>query len=131
MVPQDLKVQEKKEHEENGEKTEAGRYYAAQTDIYESSDSLFVTMDVPGVQKNNLDINLEKNVLTVTGKINFSNYKELQPIYTEYNIGNYVRSFTLASEIDKDQISAKVNDGVLELKLPKLKEAAAKKIVIQ
>lgn len=131
MVPQDLQVQEKKEHEENGEKTEAGRYYAAQTDIYESSDSLFVTMDVPGVQKNNLDINLEKNVLTVTGKINFSNYKELQPIYTEYNIGNYVRSFTLASEIDKDQISAKVNDGVLELKLPKLKKAAAKKIVIQ
>ena len=131
MSPQELQVQEKKELSEKTEKTEAGRYYAAPTDIYETSDALFITMDMPGVQKDQMDINLEKNILTVSGKIDFSNYKDLKPIYTEYNIGNFSRSFTLSSEIDKDNISAKVDNGVLELYLPKHKGAAAKKIEIQ
>ena len=131
MAPQELQVQEKKELKEETEKTEAGRYYSAPTDIYETPDALFITMDIPGVKKDKADINLEKNTLTVSGKIDFSNYKNLKPIYTEYNIGNYSRSFTLSSEIDKDNISAKVDNGVLELHLPKHKETAAKKIVVQ
>lgn len=131
MTPQDLQVQEKKELEEKGEKTEVGRYYIPHTDIHESSDALFVTMDMPGVSKDNVDIHLEKNVLTITGTIDFSNYEELKPIYTEYNIGNYTRSFNLSSEIDKGGISAKIVDGVLALHLPKVKEATAKKIEVK
>ena len=131
MKPQDLQVQEKKELEEKGEKTEVGRYYIPQTDIHESSDALFVTMDMPGVGKDKVAINLEKNVLTITGTIDFSNYEDLKPIYTEYNIGNYTRSFNLSSEIDKEGISAKMVDGVLALHLPKVKEAAAKQIEVK
>ena len=131
MTPQDLQVQEKKELEEKSEKTEVGRYYMPHTDIHESSDALFVTMDMPGVSKDNVDIHLEKNVLTITGTIDFSNYEELKPIYTEYNIGNYTRSFNLSSEIDKGGISAKIVDGVLALHLPKVKEATAKKIEVK
>ena len=131
MTPQDLQVQEKKELQEKGEKTEVGRFYSPQTDIHESSDALFVTMDMPGVRKDNVDIHVEKNVLTVTGTIDFSNYEDLKPIYTEYNIGNYTRSFNLSSEIDKEGISAKIVDGVLALRLPKVKEAAAKKIEVK
>ncbi len=132
MTPQELKVQEKKEHpQEEAEKTEVGRFYIPQTDIHESSDSLTVTMDMPGVRKDNVNVHLEKNVLTITGNIDFSNYENLTPIYTEYNVGNYTRSFSLSSEINKEGISAKMADGVLALHLPKVKEAAPTKIEVR
>ena len=132
MTPQELEVQEKKETlQEKGEKTEPSRYYVPQTDIHESPDALLVTMDMPGVGKESLDIQLEDDVLTVTGKINFSNYDDLKPIYTEYNIGNYTRKFTLSNSIDHQGITAKMNDGVLEVHLPKVKEVGAKRIDVQ
>ncbi len=132
MTPQDLEVQEKKtQPEEQAEKTETGRYFVPQTDIHESTDALFVAMDMPGVGKDSVDIQVEKNVLTITGNIDFSKYEDLKPIYTEYSVGHYTRSFTLSSEIDKNNISAKMADGVLALHLPKIKEAAAKKIEVQ
>lgn len=132
MTPQDLPVQEKRERsEETGEKTEVGRYFVPQTDIHESADALFITMDMPGVRKDDVDIHIENNVLTITGSIDFSNYEDLKPIYTEYNVGNYTRSFNLSSKISKDDISAKMVDGVLALHLPKVKEATVKKIEIQ
>ena len=132
MTPQDLKVQEKQEQvPEKGEKTTEGRYYIPQTDVHETADALFVTMDMPGVQKKNVEIQLEKNVLTITGNVDFSNYQDLKPIYTEYNVGNYTRSFTLSSEIDKGEISAKMEDGVLALHLPKVREATAQQIEVE
>lgn len=132
MTPQELKVQEKQElPEEKGEKTEVARYYVPQTDIHESADALFVTMDMPGVGKDNVNVHIEKDVLTVTGTIDFSNYEGLTPIYTEYNVGNYTRRFTLSTKIDREAITAKIVDGVLALQLPKVKEAAAKTIKVQ
>lgn len=132
MTPKDMQIQEKKEDtEEQGEKTKVGRYYVPQTDIHESADALFVIMDMPGVQKENVDIQIEKNLLTITGSIDFSNYEGLEPIYTEYNVGNYTRSFNLSNEINKESISAKMVDGVLALRLPKVEEAAARKIKVQ
>ena len=132
MTPQELEVQEKKESlQEQGEKTEASRYYVPQTDIHESPEALFVTMDMPGVGKDSLDIQVENDVLIVTGKIDLSNYDDLKPIYTEYNIGNYTRKFALSSTIDNQAISAKMNDGVLEIQLPKVKAAAATRIEVQ
>ena len=129
MTTQDLKVQEKQE-QAGSERTTAGRYYVPQTDIHESSDALFVTMDVPGVSREKVEISLDKDVLTVTGNIDFSSYDGLKPMYTEYNVGNYSRSFTLSNQIDKSAISARMEDGVLYLKLPKVKETAARKIEV-
>jgi HSP20 family protein len=132
MTPQDLQVQEKQEQtQEKGEATEVGQYFVPQTDILESAEALFVTVEMPGVQKDNVDINLDKNVLTITGSIDFSNYEGLKPIYTEYNVGNYTRSFTLSSRIDKERISATMEDGLLSLNLPKVAEAKSRKIEIQ
>ncbi|MFC1681768.1 Hsp20/alpha crystallin family protein [Pseudomonadota bacterium] len=132
MTPPDLQVQEKQEQvEEKGEKTEVGRFFVPQTDVYESADALSITMDMPGVQKDRVSIDLDKNVLTVTGRLDFSNYEDLKPIYTEYNVGNFTRSFSLSNKIDKEGISARMEDGVLELHLPKVQEAAARKIEVQ
>ena len=131
MTPQDLQVQEKKELEPKEEKTEVGRYYMPYTDIHESTEAIIVTMEMPGVEKKNVDIKLEKNVLTITGRIELSKYEGLEPIYTEYNVGNYTRSFTVSSEIDREGISARIADGVLAVELPKRKEAVARQIEIQ
>jgi HSP20 family molecular chaperone IbpA len=60
------------------------------TDIYETDQALTVVMEMP-VGKTNLEINVENDVLSVTGSIDFSKYETLQPVYTEYNIGHYCR----------------------------------------
>ncbi len=121
---------QKRELETKGEKTLPGKFYVPNTDIYEVDGALIVVMDMPGVEKKNVDIKLEKNVLAVEGRIDFSNYEDLKPAYTEYNIGHFSRSFQISSEIDSSRISANMNDGVLTLNLPKVKEAAPKHIAV-
>ena len=130
MSPQELQVQEKQELEQEKERTEPGRYYVPYTDIHETADAILVTMDMPGVDKEHVDVTLEKDVLTVTGRIDLSKYDGLEPLYTEYNVGHFSRSFSISSEIDQDAITAKVADGVRELGLPKVKEAAARTIPV-
>ena len=100
-------------------------------DIYETADALTVVMEMPGVDKGNLEIRVEEDVLKVEGKLDFSKYQGVQPIYTEYNIGNYARSFSLSSRIDQNNIGAELNDGVLSVTLPKVQEAKPRTIQVK
>lgn len=127
---QSLSVKEKKELQGKDEKTVPGKFFLPYTDIYETDSALVVVMEMPGVEKNDIDIKLEKNKLTVEGHIDFENYKTYKPVYTEYNVGHFSRSFTLSNQIDTAKIDAKVADGVLTLNLPKVKEAAPRKIAV-
>ena len=127
---QPLQVQEKKELTPKEEKTVPARFYVPNADIYETEDALVVVMEVPGVEKKDLDINLENDVLRVEGRIDFTKYEGLDPLYTEYNVGHYTRAFTLSSKIDQHQISAELEDGVLKLTLKKSKEALPRRIAI-
>jgi HSP20 family protein len=128
--PQPIQVQEKKELTQKEEKTVPARYYIPNADIYETGDALFVVMEVPGVEKKDLEISLENNVLRVEGRIDFSKYDGLDPLYTEYNVGHYSRAFTLSSKIDQQQIGAELEDGVLKLTLKKSREAMPRGIAI-
>lgn len=125
-----LEVQEKKELAEKEEQTVPARYYVPYTDIYEHDDDLTLVMEMPGVEKENLDVSIEDDVLQIDGQIDFSKYAEMEPVYTEYNVGHYTRRFHLSNRIDQDKISATVVDGVLTLKLPKAEEAKPRKIKI-
>ncbi len=121
---------EKKELETAEEPTVPGKFYVPYTDIHETGDALVVTMEMPGVEKENVEVGLEKNVLSVEGQIDFDPYQDLEPVYTEYNVGHFRRSFTISSEIDRDGIAANLEAGVLTLHLPKVKAQLARKIAV-
>ena len=125
-----LEVQEKKELVTRGEKTVPARFYVPATDIYETDEALTVVLEMPGVEKKDLDISLENNVLRVDGRIELSKYDGMEPLYTEYNVGHFSRSFTLSNKIDQQQIAAELADGVLTLTLKKAKEALPRRIAI-
>ena len=69
-------------------------------------------------------------MLRVEGRIDFGKYEGLEPLYTEYNVGHFARTFTLSSKIDQQQISAQLEDGVITLTLKKAHEAAPRRIAI-
>jgi HSP20 family molecular chaperone IbpA len=127
---QELSVREKQELVTKEEKTTPGRYYVPYTDIYETDDALTMVMEMPGVEKKDVNISLENNLLRVEGQIDFSKYEGMEPVYAEYNVGHYVRSFALSDKIDQEKISAQLDDGVLTLTLPKAKESQPRRINI-
>ena len=100
------------------------------TDIFETDQALTVVMEVPGVDKGSVEVSVESDVLTVNGRIDFSKYEGLQPLYTEYNIGNYSRSFELSSKIEQGSIKAELKDGVMTLVLPKAEKAKPRRIAV-
>lgn len=126
----DLVKQEKVEVEAKTEHTTPLKRYVPATDIVETDKELLLYMDMPGVGKDKIKINLEKNVLSIDGTINADSYAKLKPLYSEYNIGNYSRQFELSSKIDQEKIEAKMENGVLSLILPKVAEAQPRTIQI-
>jgi HSP20 family protein len=130
MVPaQELEVQQKRELGKKEEATAPARIFLPNTDIFETDDALIVTMEMPGVNQEHADIIVEDNVLSVAGRIDFFKYEKMQPVYTEYNVGDYRRSFDLAlSGFDEHNISAEMKDGVLTLRLPKAERVKPRRI---
>jgi HSP20 family protein len=127
---QELSVQQKREVEKKQEATIPARAFMPVTDIFETEQALTVILEMPGVEKDGVDVRVENDVLTIEGSIDFSRYEGLQPVYTEYNIGNYARSFQLSSKIDQERISAELRDGVITLVLPKSEKAKPRKISV-
>jgi HSP20 family protein len=127
---QDLALRQKQEVAAKEERTVPGRYYTPVTDIYETDTGLMIVMEMPGVTKERVTIDLQGEVLRIEGQIDFSQYKGMEPVYTEYNIGHFVRTFSLPSKIDREKIAAQLDDGVLTLTLPKVLEAQPRRISI-
>jgi len=128
---QELQVQKKRELEKKEETTIPARVFLPVADIYETQNALSVILEMPGVEKNNVEIRVEDDVLNVKGQLDLSKYQGLLPLYTEYNVGHYARSFQLSSKIDQNKISAELKDGVLSLTLPKVNEAKPRTIQVK
>ncbi len=69
-------------------------------------------------------------MLTIEGRIDFQKYEDLQPVYGEYNVGPYRRSFRISSQIDQNRITAEMRDGVITLTLPKAEAAKPRQIAV-
>ena len=128
---QELQVQKKREHDQGQEATIPARVFIPTADIYESQDALTVILEMPGVEKDNVDVRVEEGMLNIEGRLDLAKYQGLQPLYTEYNIGHYARSFRLSSKIDQSKISADLKDGVLSLTLPKAEQAKPRTIKVK
>jgi len=126
----ELQVQQKRELDKNEESTVPARVFVPTADIYETQDTLKVILEMPGVEKGKVDVRVENGVLNVEGRLDLGKYQGLLPVYTEYNIGHYARSFRLSNKIDQEKIGAELKDGVLSLTLPKVQEAKPRTIQV-
>lgn len=114
------------------ERTYAGKTFTPATDIFETPKALMLVMDMPGVARNEVEIKLDNDKLEVEGRIGYhERLKDRDVLYSEYNIGNYYRRFTLSNKIDRAGIEAKLDGGVLTLILPKVADATPRRIAIQ
>jgi HSP20 family protein len=129
-MDQELQVQRKREVESKQESTIPARAFVPVTDIFETDQALTLKLEMPGVAKDRVEVRVENDVLTIEGRIDFGAYENLRPLYTEYNVGNYARTFQLSSKIEQDRISAALKDGVMTLVLPKIERAKPRKIEV-
>ncbi len=128
MTQQELNVRETQETRD--EVTRAGRTYVPQVDIYETQEGLWLWADMPGVDVQSLNVHLDNGVLTIEGQVGVKEYENTTPLYTEYNVGNYVRRFTLSNDVDTDHIVARMQNGVLALEIPKSERAKPRRIAV-
>lgn len=129
MTDQELAVRNKQELT-GQEATRPGRHYHPDVDIYETRESVWLWADMPSVDGRQLSVNLADGMLTIEGGVGVDDYKDLEPVYTEYDVGTYTRRFAVSSDIDADRIQAHVSNGVLELELPKTERAKPRRIEI-
>ena len=130
MADQELKVQQKREVEKKQESTFPARIFQPVTDIFETENALTVVLEMPGVNKESVEVGVENDILTIAGRIDFSKYEGMQPLYTEYTVGNYSRSFQVSSKIEQESIKAQMKDGVMTVVLPKGKSAKPRRVSV-
>ncbi len=117
-------------NQEGVERTRPRKVFTPAVDILEKKDEIVVTADMPGVDERSVDITLEKNILTINGRVEPEIPEGYRLAFSEYGIGDYQRAFTISEEIDRDRIEASVKNGVLRLVLPKAAEAKTRKIAV-
>ncbi len=113
------------------EKIRNVKTFVPRVDIYETKESIFLIADMPGIDEKTVEVEMEKNILTITGWTEDSKLKDHSLLFSEYETGDYERSFTLSDEIDREKINATVKQGVLLLELPKAEKVKPKKIAIK
>jgi HSP20 family protein len=126
MTAQELA--ERKQSEVKRREPDQKTYFRPATDIRETADAVVMKFDMPGVASGDVDLTVEKGVLTVTGKARTE--EEGTPVYRETRVGDYQRQFTLNENIDVDHITAEMTAGVLTVRIPKPEKAKPKKIAI-
>ncbi len=113
------------------ERTRDRVVYRPLTDIYEAGDSVYVVVEMPGVEPDSVDVTLEKGVLTIRGRAPETPREGFRRVHAEYGEGDYERAFTLSDDIDRNALSAEFKHGVLTLRLPKAAAAQPQKIEVR
>ncbi len=105
------------------------RYLVPPVDIFETNDVLAVVVDLPGVNKDNVDVRVEENILTIKGKADYE--PPANPLLGEFNLQGYYRQFQLSDEVDQSRISAESKNGVLTIILPKAEKSKPRQIKVK
>ncbi len=100
-------------------------------DIFEDADGIVLQMDMPGVSKDQLNIQADRNGLLVEGSAKINMLKGMEALYADVLSTDYRRSFTLTSELDSDKIDANLKDGVLTVRIPKRAELRPRKVEVR
>jgi HSP20 family protein len=110
----------------------ASRSWIPAVDIRETEDSLKLFVDLPGMTKENVNITLENNILSISGERKLENEERNDTFHRlERSYGAFTRSFTLAPTVASDRVDASFHDGVLEISLPKAEESKPRRISIK
>ena len=105
------------------------RYMRPPVDIYETPNGLVLMADLPGVSKDNLEVRVDDNLLTIKAKA--SDMVPGEPIYREFDLAGFFRQFEVIDDIDAEKIKADFKNGVLTLNLPLSEKAKPKKIAVK
>jgi HSP20 family molecular chaperone IbpA len=104
--------------------------FSPDVSIFDNRESLIFSIDVPGVKKGDVQIEIdENNTLLIRAKSSFKE-PEGKMILNEVAFGNYFRAFSLSNEFDKNKISGTVENGVLTVNIPRREDVKPKKIQI-
>ena len=107
------------------------RDWNPKVDVFEEDDQIVMTAELPGVEKDNIAIDVNDRILTLKGERSSDNeVKKDRYFMRERSYGSFKRSFTLPSETDSEKIKAHFKDGVLKLNIPKPESSKPKKISI-
>lgn len=99
-------------------------------DVIEDTAGITLLADLPGVSKDKLNLQLDKNRLTIEGEVGLELPQDMQSTHAEVRLPRYRRVFTLSSELDSDKASAEFKNGVLKLHIPKASHAQPRRIQI-
>lgn len=108
----------------------AGLVFRPDVDILEEPDAFVIHADMPGASEETVEIQLEKGLLSLHARL-AQTTPNARPLYAEYREGGYYREFRLSDDIDAAAVSARMKDGVLELRLPKTAEKKPRRIEVQ
>jgi len=114
----------------NGSYATNAKSFVPQVDIRSNEDRVLFSFDVPGVKKEDIEITLERGVLTVKGARQFEAGNAKEQIVLGRSYGTFTRSFSLPDHLDDEKLDAKLVDGVLTLAIPRLQKAKPRKIEI-
>lgn len=99
-------------------------------DIFETDEGLVLQADLPGVSIETVELQVQDNKLTLFGRVLPSVPDGAKLLHQEYAVGDFLRSFILSDQVDHDRITAKLNNGVLEIVLPKASKAEPRRIQV-
>ena len=118
----------KRQHAEVTRREKAEDIFVPPADIWETEEEIVIRMDMPGVAKDHVDIQIERDTLTVRGHV--STEIQGKALYAEQRIGDFRREFTLSEDLDRDKISADMDSGVLTIHVGKAEAVKPRKVEI-
>ncbi len=105
--------------------------FSPNTDIIEKEDGFHIYMDMPGVDREDLIIDLKENDLEISARAQYPRMEGVSNVHLEFGDCEYSRSFTISDVVERENIKANLKNGVLEMFLPKAEKAKPRKIEIQ